>query len=276
MYHRVAIENSPLQAYTSALLFSPTRSLIRGLFQREEPKWINIKPGMEDNWNACLQTLEGHSSLVRAVAFSPDGKQLASASALAVWLWDVGSGAALQTLEGHSSYVSAVAFSPDGKQLASASYDSTVRLWDAGSGAALQTLEGHSDRVSAVAFSPDGKQLASASDDSTVRLWDAGSGAPLQTLNAGLVTTLSFSNDSTSLQTNIGSFPILSSFSNTVDISKLQLPLSFLVKDQWVSRHTERILWLPPEYRPRVSAIHDSIACLGSQSGRVSFIEFAF
>jgi WD40 repeat protein len=132
------------------------------------------------------------------VAFSPDGKLLASASwDMTVKLWNAGSGAALQTLESHSSSVNAVAFSPDGKLLASASRDMTVKLWDADSGTALQTLEGHSDLVSAVAFSPDGKLLASGSRDKTVKLWDAGSGAALQTLegHSDSVSAVAFSPD---------------------------------------------------------------------------------
>ena len=99
MSHKWAIENSPLQAYASALVFSPERSLIRGLFKEEEPKWMTIKPGVGDQWSACLQTLEGHSYVVNSVAFSHDSAQLASASRDGtVKVWDASSGECLQTL----------------------------------------------------------------------------------------------------------------------------------------------------------------------------------
>ena len=100
MYHKQAIEISPLQAYASALIFSPTGSLIRHHFKKEEPKWITIKPTIGDKWSACLQTLEGHSEEVYSVAFSHDSARLASASwDRTVKIWDASSGACLQTLD---------------------------------------------------------------------------------------------------------------------------------------------------------------------------------
>jgi WD40 repeat protein len=153
MFHKGAIESYPLQAYASALLFSPRDSLIRRLFQHEEPEGITIRPAMSDGWSACLQTLKGHSSDVSSVAFSHDSTRLASASYdSTVKIWDASSGACLQTLKGHSSIVNSVAFSHDSKRLASASYDSTVKIWDASSGACLQTLEGHSQVDNLVGF----------------------------------------------------------------------------------------------------------------------------
>src|SRR5690349_6371672 len=131
MYHKSTIESSQLQVY-GALLFSPTGSVIRGLSKEDEPQGIVIKPGMQERWSDCLQTLEGHSSFVRSVAFSHDSTRLASASwDGTVKVWDARSGACLSTLEGHSSSVSSVAFSHYSTRLASASYDCKVKVWDA-------------------------------------------------------------------------------------------------------------------------------------------------
>ncbi|EPE06576.1 wd-repeat protein [Ophiostoma piceae UAMH 11346] len=188
-----------LQAYASALVFSPTRSMIRELFKVEEPNWLIKKPVMEADWNACLQTLEGHHGYVRSVAFSADGNYIASASDdETVKIWGTTSGACIQTLEGHHSSVRSVAFSADGNYIASASYDKTVKVWETTSGACIQTLEGYNDSVTSVAFSADGNYLASVSNDKTVKIWDTMSGAYRQTILEGYndsVRSVAFSAD---------------------------------------------------------------------------------
>ena len=95
------IENAPLQAYVSALVFSPSHSLTRELFQAEEPDWMITKPIMEADWGACLTTLEGHSSRVNSVVFSHDSTRLASASSdETVKIWDATTSTCIATLVG--------------------------------------------------------------------------------------------------------------------------------------------------------------------------------
>ncbi|KAG9242419.1 hypothetical protein BJ878DRAFT_569328 [Calycina marina] len=78
--NRSMIEQMPLQAYCSALVFAPEKSIVREAFKNCIPLWIQTKPRVETYWNAMLQTLEGHISVVTSVAFSPDGKQIVSGS----------------------------------------------------------------------------------------------------------------------------------------------------------------------------------------------------
>jgi WD40 repeat protein len=111
-----------------------------------------------------LHRLEGHADVVEALAFSPKGKVLASASAdPTVILWNVQTGQHLATLRGHTKRVRACAFSPDGRMLASGSEDKTIRLWEVMTHKERATIK-QSTAVGPVAFHPNGKLLAAAVD----------------------------------------------------------------------------------------------------------------
>src|SRR6266581_3722232 len=145
-----------------------------------------------------LYTYRGHSALVNAVAWSSDGKRIASGGDdRTVQVWDAADGGHAFTYRGHSDVVDTVAWSSDGKRIASASYDQTVQVWDAADGGHAFTYQGHSNLVEAVVWSPDGKHIASASFDKTVQVWDAADGGHVFTYreHSDVVDTVAWSPD---------------------------------------------------------------------------------
>jgi WD40 repeat protein len=172
---------------------------------------------------------------VNAVAFSPDGSLLASASYdETVRLWNPSTGQEVQELEGHTGWVNAVAFSPDGSLLASASSDQTVRLWDVSTSQQVQTLE----------------ELP------------------------GIITAISFSFDNTALLTNRGtisiddkSIPYLALESSTGK--------HITIRQEWVRQGDYNLLWLPQEYRSGYLAFHGNTIAFGLNSGQVTFIQLS-
>ena len=168
--------------------------------------------------NPDTPEVEGHSSFIRTVAYSPDGKTfLSGAMDSSLILWDVETGAILRQfgpdnpdtpeIEGHAKPVRGAAISPDGTQALSASDDYTAILWDLQTGAIIHQfgpdnpdtpeVEGHAERVRGAAISPDGKYGLTGSYDTTIILWDLQSGdlVRIYTGHEDKVATVAFSPD---------------------------------------------------------------------------------
>jgi WD40 repeat protein len=147
---------------------------------------------------AQRMTLKGHTDRVECVAFSHDGKRLASGNNnRTIILWDLTSGKPLELLRGHTNSLMNVAFTPDGKGLVSNAFEGTFIVWNLGMPRQQALLAGHKADVRTVAASPDGATLASGSDDKTVRLWDAVTGQERAVLkeHRGEIQTVAFSPD---------------------------------------------------------------------------------
>lgn len=198
----------------TSLAFSPngrTLALGYGGYGRNSGETWGVVKLWDLDSDRHREFLDRHRLHVTSVAFSGDGKLLASSSGMQnlqdrlgeVKVWDVASGREKVALVGHTGLVTSVAFTGDGKLLASGGYDRTIKVWDVATSQVKASLKGHGGGVTSVAFSGDGKLLASGSWDKTIKVWEAAADEGKASLRGHTepVYAVAFSTDSKLLST---------------------------------------------------------------------------
>jgi WD40 repeat protein len=149
------------------------------------PNLLNLKDsrGEVKLWDAEtgaeVLSVKNQDGVILSLAFSPDGKRIASSSIdrdNSFVVWETKTGAVVQTIRGHTSHIHKLKYSPNGKVIASSDTGGVVKLWDAETFAELRSFPAHPATVTGLAFSPDGAQFASAGQDGTIRLWETDTG----------------------------------------------------------------------------------------------------
>ena len=179
--------------------FSPDNRRYTGTWNRYVFLW-DISTG-------ALLWRKEHKDRANSVAFSSDGKMLASGSTdNTIRLWDAATGQIKNILTDHRDDVNSVVFTPDGSTLMSGSRDKTIRVWDVATGLQKQVLTGHGASIYSVALSPDGSTLMSGSDDNEIYFWDVATGERLEILRESVtgVDDIAFSTDNTIIASELG------------------------------------------------------------------------
>jgi WD40 repeat protein len=281
------VHGAALQVYDSVLATMPICALFRRSSVTIEDIPMLISPRSE-GWRPEELILEGHEWSVSSVAFSPDGKHIASGSDdSTVRVWNAVTGMVEHTLSGHDSSVTSVAFSTDGTHIASGSHDETVWVWNAVTGMVEHTLSGHEDWVTSVAFSTDGTHIASGSNDWTVRVWNTVTGAfcmIIQDLDpSGGPSTLSSVLQSVSAS-SCNCTSIHDSLYQTSATTEHASPPLFTLEHStgWINRYDpgtttwKRVCWLPNELRHQGwLAQSDEKVVVFSSTGRVTILDFS-
>jgi RNA polymerase sigma factor (sigma-70 family) len=201
-----------MSGLVGACVWSPDGKTLAGGINFGDEYFVSL---FDPATGKLLRHLRDHQFIITSLAYSPDGRTLASGSQGAIVLWDANTGKLLRRWEpnpGQSKQVWSLAFTPDGKGLISAAEDKLVRLWDPQSGKHIRQFAGHTKDVRCAVLSPDGRTLASAADKE-IRLWETDTGKMIRLLTGPNepVRALAFSPDARLLASGNAGFDFSSS-----------------------------------------------------------------